>query len=134
MLFMRDLQLAERALDGYAARFQAAAHNLANIHTPGYQRRVVDFEKSLEAALEMSEDHIDPERPMDGPYPDSTHFLHAWQPSIRTVENQAQRIDGNNVSLEAESAYATRAAGKFNLLATWIAGEYRGLKFVIDAR
>lgn len=134
MLFNVELLGVERALDGYAARFQAAAHNLANIHTPGYRRREVDFEKSLAEAMAMAEDPIDPDRPMDGPYPDSTHYLKSWAPTIRTLEDQAQRIDGNGVSLESEAAYATRAASKFNLLATWVASEYRGLKFVIDAR
>ena len=134
MLFSKELRGAERAMDGYALRFQAAAHNLANIHTPGYQKRVVDFESSLKQAISLAEDHIDPDRPMDGPLPNPAAALNDWLPRMSVVENRAQRIDGNGITLEEESAHVTRAAGKFNLLAAWVAAEYRGLKYVIDAK
>jgi flagellar basal-body rod protein FlgB len=134
MLFEVDLRGVERAMDGLAARFQAASHNLANVSTPGYQRQVVDFEASLKDAIAAGEVHIDPERPMDEPPPDPTAFLESWQPRVQVVERKAQRLDGNGVSLENEMAEVTRSALKFNMFATWVAAEYRNLKFIIDAR
>jgi len=134
MLFSNDLRGIERSLDGLSARFQAAAANLANIHTPGYQRQKVDFEDSLKQAMAMSEVNIDPERPMDGPLPDASGFLDAWHPVTQTVERKAQRIDGNGVSLEGEMADVTRTAMKFNLMSSYVASQYRNIKYVIDAR
>jgi len=40
------------ALKGTSLRAKAIASNIANIHTPGYQRQVVEFEKLLAKALE----------------------------------------------------------------------------------
>ena len=134
VIFDIDQRGIERAMDGLSARFQAAAHNLANVSTPGYQRQVVDFEKSLKDAIEASDVEVDPERSVDGPIPDESDILASWAPTTRTIENKAQRLDGNGVSLENEMAEVTRAALKFNLFASWVAGEYRNLKFVIDAR
>ena len=41
----------DRSLDGLALRQSLIAGNLANIDTPGYQPRSVDFESVLQAAL-----------------------------------------------------------------------------------
>ena len=134
MLFELPLRGVERAMDWLSARFQAASHNLANVHTPGYQREVVNFEDSLEQAIGMSEASIDPDRPMDGPIPDASEFLAAWRPVTQIVDRKAQRVDGNGVNLENEMSTLTQSAIKFNLMATFVAGEYRTLKYVIDAR
>jgi flagellar basal-body rod protein FlgB len=40
-----------RALDGLARRQEAISGNLANVDTPGYRPRSVDFESSLRAQL-----------------------------------------------------------------------------------
>jgi len=135
MLFSRELRAAERSLDGYSLRFEAAMHNMANINTPGYKRHTVDFGDALKDVLAMSEDHIDPDRPMDGQIPDSSHFLESWQPHISTAQDgKAIRVDGNGVSIEQEVAYASRASGGYSRMATWIAAEYRTLKTIVQAR
>lgn len=134
MFFPIELRGVEYALDGLSQRFQASATNLANIQTPGYQRQIVDFEDSLSQAIAASEVDIDPGRPMEGSLPDPTQFLSSWVPQTRMEERRSQRVDGNGVSIEHEMANVTKSAMKFNLLATWVASEYRTLKFVIDAR
>ncbi|HZQ34582.1 MAG TPA: flagellar basal body rod protein FlgB [Dehalococcoidia bacterium] len=45
------LGVLQTALDGLAGRQQAIAGNIANIDTPGYQRKDVDFESSLRASI-----------------------------------------------------------------------------------
>ena len=42
-----SLQLAREALTGLSRRQGVVANNIANIDTPGYQRRAVDFESAL---------------------------------------------------------------------------------------
>ncbi|MBM3268375.1 MAG: flagellar basal body rod protein FlgB [Candidatus Sericytochromatia bacterium] len=134
MLFDKNLRGVERAMDGLALRFQAASQNLANIHTPGYQRQIVDFEASLKEAIAAGETPIDPDNPMTGSPPSDSYMLEIWHPQRKTVERKQQRIDGNGVSLEAEMADVTRTALNFNMAATWVAAEYRNLKYVVDAR
>ncbi|MBI6546307.1 MAG: flagellar basal body rod protein FlgB [Cyanobacteria bacterium NC_groundwater_1444_Ag_S-0.65um_54_12] len=134
MLFNTDWLGVERALDGLSMRFQATAHNLANIHTPGYQRQLVNFEDSLKEAIALAQPTVNPEAPLDVASPDPTEFLDAWFPSVTRSEKGPQRIDGNGSSLEQEMGEISKTALKFNLLSTWVASEYRNLKFVIDAR
>ena len=43
----RALQTARAAFDGLARRQEAISGNIANIDTPGYERRAVDFEGQL---------------------------------------------------------------------------------------
>jgi flagellar basal-body rod protein FlgB len=48
------LQVARQALTGLSRREEAIASNIANIDTPGYQRKVVTFEDALKAELAPS--------------------------------------------------------------------------------
>lgn len=46
-----SLQAAQTALTGLSQRQEAIAANIANIDTPGYQRKAVSFEEALKAQL-----------------------------------------------------------------------------------
>ena len=43
---------AERALDGLAVRADVRADNVANLNTPGYRAKRVDFETALRTAID----------------------------------------------------------------------------------
>lgn len=47
----RNFAIATSALDGLAMRQQVHAENLANVNTPGYQAKTVEFERVLGSAL-----------------------------------------------------------------------------------
>jgi flagellar basal-body rod protein FlgB len=49
----------EKAIQGAALRHTALAANLANVNTPGYQRRDVDFHGELATAMGSSRDHVE---------------------------------------------------------------------------
>ena len=133
MLFSRELSGVERAMDGLALRFQAEAHNVANINTPGYRRQSVPFEDSLRSAIEESQVPINPDNPSNGPIPDPTAFLKTWTPTI-TVDSLPQRVDGNSVSIEQEMGDLAKTVQEFETETEWVASEYRDIKFVIDAK
>ena len=51
LLFHRTMiPSLERGLDAMALRQKAVADNIANTQTPGYRRKIVDFEESLRQA------------------------------------------------------------------------------------
>jgi flagellar basal-body rod protein FlgB len=70
------------ALNGLDSRQQAIMSNVANLETPGYRAREVDFEASLRAAIETGE----PER-----------FAVTERRSVA-----ATRLNGNNVNIDHE--------------------------------
>jgi flagellar basal-body rod protein FlgB len=86
----------QASLDGLAARERIIAQNLANADTPGYVAGRVDFESSLRKALASG---------------DPTDF------SIDTSSSTAPRnLNGNNVSVDAESVALTDTALHFQLM------------------
>lgn len=89
-MLIDSTQLAlERAMQGTALRHQALASNLANVNTPGYRRRDVDFQSALDGAMGSS----DPKRALE-------------DLAIEVAEDpaSASRADGSSVDVDAESA------------------------------
>lgn len=80
-----DLSL-QAAIRGAGLRQTALAQNVANANTPGYQRKDVDFESSLRAAM------------TDGTNPDDLQF------SVTTDPSAPMQPDGNSVDIDTESA------------------------------
>ncbi|WP_320669655.1 flagellar basal body rod protein FlgB [Patulibacter defluvii] len=81
-------QALEGAIQGAALRQQALAGNLANVNTPGYQRRDVDFHAALRTAVERG-------RP----------------PAFATAtETGVVRADGGGVDVDRESAELAKNA------------------------
>ncbi|HEV3001110.1 MAG TPA: flagellar basal body protein [Solirubrobacteraceae bacterium] len=90
----------ERALQGSSLRQEALAQNLANVNTPGYRRRDVDFHSALQAALPAGRDAV------------------AATPIGAAVDAAAPvRADGNSVDVDAESANLAQNALEYEALA-----------------
>jgi flagellar basal-body rod protein FlgB len=69
---------------GLAARQNAIADNIANIETPGYQARKVEFEDALRDAVDHG----------DAPATVSPHTTSSLEPT---------RLNGSNVNLDEET-------------------------------
>ena len=91
-LFDTTQTALERAMIGTSARQAALADNLANANTPGYQRKDVDFQSALAAALGEGKSAV-------------------ATSSIRSVTDTSAplRADGSNVDPEREGAIIARA-------------------------
>jgi flagellar basal-body rod protein FlgB len=92
MLFDTTMTAVEKGLDGTAARQRATASNLANIETPGYRPRVVNFEDDLKQALAAEA------RGATG------KGIEAVTPVTGEGETGPVRLDGNAVDIEGEVA------------------------------
>jgi flagellar basal-body rod protein FlgB len=93
-----------RFLDVDVARYKLISTNIANIDTPGYHTRDLDFRAELQrAAAEDSET-------------ESGQLVSASSnPVAHKVRGLMERPDGNNVSIERESLLLAEAQMKFNL-------------------
>lgn len=127
----------ERSLDGLVARQTAIAHNVANMATPGYVRREVNFEQSLLDALE--EAHSPPSAThtftqADGAPVTSSHNnpLLTWQPVTTLSPDGPQRLDGNRVAVEKE--IMSMVANKYAALTTVISKDFALLRTITQAR
>lgn len=53
-------QILAAGLDGLAMRQQVHTENLANVNTPGYEAKTVDFERVLSSALNSNDGKLTP--------------------------------------------------------------------------
>ncbi|NMA64940.1 MAG: flagellar basal body rod protein FlgB [Clostridiaceae bacterium] len=110
----------EHALDAAWLRNEVISHNIANVDTPDYKRKAVQFEEFL--GNEMKTGRIS-----RGTSKFSTQ-------NIRIVEDPASssyRSDGNNVDIENEMALLAANSLRYNTLIQRLSGDFQKLKNVI---
>jgi flagellar basal-body rod protein FlgB len=92
-----------RFLDVDVARYKQISTNIANIDTPGYHTRDLDFRAELQRAA--AEDSGQ----------ETGQLVSASNPVAHKVRGLMERPDGNNVSIERESLLLAEAQMKFNM-------------------
>ena len=99
-----------------AAKQVVAAGNLANVNTPGYRARAVDFTAALEQQLGGS---------ISLTGTSESHLQGKVSEAVGTEEADGlpMRRDGNNVQLDRELLDMTRAAGDFSAAQTALAAK-----------
>lgn len=119
---MIDDPMAEalgRYLDVNVARHKLIAANIANLDTPGYRTRDLDFHAELaRARLSPAEASL---------------TLADYAPEARPVRGLLERPDGNNVSLERESLLLAETQMKFNLGIQLLKDEFHGIAQAINS-
>lgn len=108
-----ELQRLERYLDVSVLRHSLISSNLANVDTPGYRTRDVDFAAELRRANGGMEYAL-------------------FVPTVRPVLGLLERPDGNNVSLERESLLLARTQLGFNTGVQLLRAEFRRLSLAIN--
>ncbi len=104
-----------RALDLTSLRQRVVSENIANIDTPGYQTRDIDFAGEFRRAL--SEDEIGA-----GSVPVVVHTLHGLE----------ERPDGNNVSIDRESLLMAQNQLQFQTGVAVLRSEFSRLQLAIS--
>jgi len=111
-----------RFLDVDVARYKLITTNLANVDTPGYHTRDLDFRAELRrAAAEAS--GIEPGELQPA----------SFSPVSRTVRGLMERPDGNNVSVERESLALAEAQMKFNLGVQLLKDQFHTIGLAINS-
>jgi len=111
-----------RFLDIDLARYKLVAMNLANIDTPGYRTRDLDFHAELRRASEQANG-------FGGGQLVSTTF----EPVARRVGGLMERPDGNNVSVERESLLLAETQMKFNLGVQLLKDQFHIISLAINS-
>ena len=101
------------------ARQVASAGNLANIDTPGYKTKEVDFAATLQNTLS----------PGNATFPAA---VGSGGVVTQDAEGLPERRDGNNVQLDRELLSMSRAAGDFAAAQTALAAKFRLVRYAIN--
>jgi flagellar basal-body rod protein FlgB len=100
-------------LDVTAQRQSLVTTNLANIDTPGYRTKDVDFRAVLNNA--------------------TNGMVEAGaRPAVREVEGLMERPDGNNVSMEREGLLLAQTQLQFRTGVQLLRSEFRRLQMAIN--
>lgn len=110
-----------RFLNVDVARYKLVAMNLANIDTPGYRTRDLDFRSELRRAAEV--DNIEHGQLISA----------SLQPVARLVSGLTERPDGNNVSVERESLLLAESQVKFNLGIQLLKDQFHMISLAINS-
>lgn len=100
-------------LDVAAARYRVVASNIANLDTPGYRTRDIDFRRELERAS------ADPEMP-------------PLVPAAHQVQGLVERPDGNNVNADREALLLAETQLQFRVGVELVRAEFRRLSTAIN--
>jgi len=111
-----------RFLDVDVARYKLVSTNLANVDTPGYKTRDLDFPAELRRAAE------------DAAQPEGSLLTEAsFSPVSRSVRGLMERPDGNNVSVERESLLLAETQMKFNLGIQLLKDQFHTISLAINS-
>ena len=102
----------ERYLDLLAKRHELIVSNMANVDTPHYRTRDIDFQGELRRASSSLEES-DP------------------QPRVVEVPGLVERPDGNNVSMDREGMLLAQTQLEFKMGTALLKHTFQGLMSVI---
>lgn len=126
------MQAARTALTGLSRRQEAISANVANIDTPGYQRRSVSFESSLSA--ELGAGHASSAqrlRTTDPRHVDRPSGGAGAQGSTEVRDVVSARNDGNNVSIDEEMTLMVETQIRYQALTQSVGRRIGTLRTVI---
>jgi flagellar basal-body rod protein FlgB len=115
MLDSPEIRALGRALDVNATRSELITSNLANIDTPGYHSRDINFAQEMERAVR-----------------DPVFEYASFTPAVRAVEGLASRPDGNNVSLEREGLLLAQTQLRFQTAVEVLKSEFHRIRTAIS--
>jgi len=106
------MYLLEKFLNVASERHKLVVGNMANVDTPGYQTKDIDFRSELQNAV--------------------TNAPANFMPVVRSVQGLLQRPDGNNVSLDREGLMLAETQMQYSLGVQLMRHEFQNLMYAIN--
>jgi flagellar basal-body rod protein FlgB len=129
--------LMEAALTARAQRQDMISGNIANIDTPFYKARDIDFESALiEKTKQMYAKNDVKELPMaktDGQHMGGYQSLDSTKSTIYLRDGHMARNDGNTVDLDIETTELSKNSIMFNALTAALKKNSQIFKSVLEA-
>ena len=121
----------EKALDAAWLRNEVLAHNLANVDTPTYKRKDVDFEKYLSGALYYGLDDVIVKRRHNFRFSKPPNLASVKPKVMEEYNTMAMRIDGNNVDVDEEMAQMAKNTIRYNVITQNLNGSFSKIRHAI---
>lgn len=119
------INVLNKAADASWLREQTIANNLANVDTPGYKRKDVDFESVLKTELgNMKYQTLDSKVA-------NADLSHLNVSTYVDASNYSYRIDENNVDVDTENVELASEKIRYDALTDSMTQEFSRLKSVM---
>ncbi len=119
------INVLDRAADASWKRNTVISNNLANVNTPNYKRKDVDFESVLKQELGRSKYLT-----LDGKVSD-IHLNHLTATTYTDHSEFSYRLDGNNVDVDTEEVELASEQIRYQALTDSLSQEFARLKSVM---
>lgn len=120
------VNVMDKAADASWKRETVLANNIANVDTPGYKRKDLDFEGVLKQELGRCK-HTSLDTKIE-----NLHMDHL-NPSVYTdLSNYSYRLDGNNVDIDNEEVEYASEQLRYEGITAGINNEFNRMKSVIS--
>lgn len=121
------INIINKAAEASWTKNEIIANNLANVDTPDYKRKDLNFEAVLSDALSDTSLHT---KNLDKKV--ANIKLSSLTPNVYTeYSTLSYRYDGNNVDIDTEQAYLADNQIKYNALLDSMTQEFNRLKTVL---
>jgi len=127
--------ILEKSLDVESLRKKVISDNIANVDTPHFKRREVNFEAELKRALNENKKNL--ER-LPALMTDEKHIPFFVDRDLRSVDSRVNldyttsyRNDGNNVDIEKEMVDSSKNMMRYNAIVSALNHNYRVVKMVL---
>ena len=125
-IFSNSIKMTQKSLDFLWKRQESISNNIANIDTPGYKAKLVSFEDNLK-------ENIGKTRLKNGKR-DFSQAIGKFDMEVKVNNSGSNRLDGNNVSLDAEFVEQARTGLHYQYATRAINDELMKLKSVIKGQ
>jgi len=125
MLFNRlysNTNILEKALDASWLRNDTIADNIANVDTPGYKRKEVEFEKYLEKSMAFNKS------------PSKVNIENIQPRMVMANDKLQTRMDENNVDIDVEMTEMAKNSIRYNTLISQVSAEFKRINIVLNSR
>ncbi|MDE6024467.1 MAG: flagellar basal body rod protein FlgB [Lachnospiraceae bacterium] len=121
------INILDKAADAANLRNELINNNIANVNTPHYKRKDINFESVLQAELAGG-------RSLYKSVKAANDDLTTLDPQVFTDNSSlSYRLDGNNVDINSEEAYLAENTIKYQTLVDLMNQEFARYKMVLDS-
>jgi flagellar basal-body rod protein FlgB len=123
------VNVLDKALDASNLRETVITNNLANVNTPGYKRREVDFETLLRQELDQTKWES-----LDSKIQNvNLNHLDAGVQYDMAAYNYDYRLDGNNVDVDVENVELASEQIRYQMLSDSVTQEFSRISTAIGS-
>lgn len=123
-----SFKLARTCMDYTWKRMELISENVANVETPQYKSKSLDFESMFKQKFEALKNGKTVSRN------EVAEVINAVNPSVNIKTNDSSRSDENNVEMDVENVEMARTQLQYQYLEVLVNDQFARLRTVINGR